>query len=235
MTKGELDSLVALIDDRQRSTGDYEAQIFMHESDSKTDKAFEATVFRRDEDQKWMILFSKPKSEAGRGYLRIEKNLFMYEPSLGKWERKTERASIVGTGSQRSDFDGTKLKEEFLAVHVGEEKLGKYAVHHLKMTAKDKVEVGYPVQELWVDTASKNILKRQDRANSGKLMRTIYYPSWDKRYSKSKKGEVYVPKEIRIFDEVEKANKTIVEIKEVRFDSLPANIFTKAWIESKSK
>ena len=235
MTKPELDSLVALIDDRQRNTGDYESKVFMHETDGKTDKAFEATVFRRDEDQKWMILFSKPKSEAGRGYLRVDKNLFMYEPSLGRWERNTERASIVGTGSQRSDFDGSKLKDEFDASFIATEKLGKYSVHHLKLTAKANVEVGYPVQELWIDVDSKNVLKRQDRANSQKLMRTIYYPSWDKRFSKSKKGDVYVPKEIRIFDEVEKGNKTIIEIREVRFDPLQANIFTKAWIESKSK
>lgn len=235
MDKKELDSLVALIDERQRNTGDYKARVLISETDGKTDKAFEATVYRRDADQKWMILFSKPKSEAGRGYLRVEKNLFMYEPSLGKWERKTERASIVGTGSQRSDFDGSKLTEEFVSQFIASEKLGKYSVTHLKLTAKKNVDVGYPIQELWVDVESKNILKREDRALSGKLMRTVLYPSWDKRYSESKKGDVYVPKDIRIFDEVEKANKTVVNIQEVDFKSLEENIFTKAWIESKSK
>lgn len=237
LDKKELDSLIKLIDDRQKSIGDYESQIFMHETDGKTNKAFEATVYRRDEDKKWMILFSKPKSEAGRGYLRVDKNLFMYEPSLGRWERNTERASIVGTGSQRSDFDGSKLAEEFDAEFVATEKLGKFSVHHLKLTAKTNVEVGYPVQELWVDVDTKNILKRQDRVRSDqqKLMRTIRYPSWSKRYSEFKKGEVYVPDSIHITDEVQKGNETVIKINTVRFAKLPANIFTKAWIESKSK
>lgn len=235
MSDKELDALLTTIDDRQRNTGDYESAVTIIEKDGKDEKAFEATVFRRDEDQKWMILFLKPKSEAGRGYLRVDKNLFMYEPSLGKWERKTERASIVGTGSQRSDFDATKLKEEFTTTYVGKEKLGVFSVHHLKLKAKPKVEVGYPVQELWVDVETQNILKRQDFADSGKLMRTIRYPGWDKRYSVSKKGDVYVPRKIFIKDEVEKDIYTNITIRDVRFDSLPINIFTKAWIESKSK
>lgn len=235
LDKKELDSLINLIDERQKSIGDYESQIFMHETDGKTSKAFEATVFRRDEDKKWMILFSKPKSEAGRGYLRVDKNLFMYEPSLGRWERNTERASIVGTGSQRSDFDGSKLAEEFNAEFIKDEKLGKFSVHYLKLTAKPNVEVGYPVQELWIDADTKNILKRQDRVSSGKLMRTIRYPKWSKRYSETKKGEVYVPDTIQITDEVQLGNETVIKINTVRFAKLPANIFTKAWIESKSK
>ncbi len=231
----ELEELVSLIDERQRSTGDYEAKVSISETDKTTTKAFEATVYRRDADEKWMILFSKPKSEAGKGYLRIDKNLFMYEPALGKWERKTERASIVGTGSQRSDFDGTKLKRDFIAEFVAAEKLGKYSVNHIKLTAKPNVEVGYPIQDLWIDTDSKNILKREDRALSKKIMRTIYYPRWEKRFSKTKNADVYVPQVIQIFDEVEKANKTIVEIQDVKFEALTANMFTKAWIESKSK
>ncbi|HXU65189.1 MAG TPA: outer membrane lipoprotein-sorting protein, partial [Polyangia bacterium] len=35
--------------------------------------------------------------------------------------------------------------------------------------------------------------------------------------------------------EVEKANQTLVLIKAVDPNSLPANLFTKAWLESKSR
>ncbi|MEK7691275.1 MAG: outer membrane lipoprotein-sorting protein, partial [Bdellovibrionota bacterium] len=41
--------------------------------------------------------------------------------------------------------------------------------------------------------------------------------------------------EMRIFDELEKGNSTVILIKETDLNSLSANIFTKAWIESKSK
>ena len=46
-------------------------------------------------------------------------------------------------------------------------------------------------------------------------MRTLYYPSWKKLFSESKGADVWYPGEIRIYDEVEKANSTIVVLKSV--------------------
>ena len=48
-------------------------------------------------------------------------------------------------------------------------------------------------------------------------------------------ADVWYPQEIRIYDEVEKANSTVILIKSVDLRSLEANIFTKAWLESKSR
>ncbi len=97
------------------------------------------------------------------------------------------------------------------------------------------MDVSYPVRHLWVDQASLNILKRQDFALSGKLMRTSYYPKWKKIYSESKKGEVWYPEEMRFFDEIEKGNSTLILIQEIDLRALDPNIFTKAWLESKSR
>jgi hypothetical protein len=108
-------------------------------------------------------------------------------------------------------------------------------VHHFKLTALPKIEVASPIVHLWVDKATKNILKRQEHALSDKLLRTIYYPQWDKTFSKSKNADVYVPREIRIFDEVEKGSSTVILLKDVKLDALDANMFTKAWLESQSK
>lgn len=236
LTEPEVKSLVATIDDRQRNSGDYSSTVFIDQKEKDgTTKAFEARVFRRDADDKWMILFLKPKAEAGKGYLRVEKNLFLYEPSLGKWERQTERASIAGTNSRRNDFDESRLVEEYDAKFVGDETLGKFKVHRLKLTAKSGVDVASPILELWVDQDSKNVLKRQEIALSGKLMRTMYTPAWEKKFSKSKGADVFIPKEIRVFDEIEKGNSTTVVLREVNLDPLSANMFTKAWLESQSR
>ena len=228
--------LIKLVDERQRSTGDYSSLVFIDQKEKDgSSKAFEARVYRRDADDKWMILFTKPKAEAGKGYLRVEKNLFLYEPSLGKWERQTERASIAGTNSRREDFDQSRLTEEYDAKFVAEEKLGKFAVDRLKLTAKSGIDVASPILELWIDKESKNILKRQESALSGKLLRTTYYPNWDKMFSKSKRADVYVPREIRAFDEVEKGNSTTIVLRDVNLDPLDANMFTKAWLETQSR
>ncbi|MEY2988480.1 MAG: hypothetical protein RJB13_2001 [Pseudomonadota bacterium] len=236
LNDSELKQLVAEVDDRQRNSGDYKSVVFIEQTEKgKVTQAFEATVFRRDADDKWMLLFTKPKSEAGKGYLRLDKNLFLYEPAIGKWERRTDRSGIGGTNSRRQDFDESRLSEEYVAKFIGEEKLGKFDVHHIALTAKKDSEVASPVLHLWIDKASRNILKRQEMSLSNKLLRTLYYPGWDKKFSKSKGADVYIPRQIRIIDEVEKGNGTTVVLRDSNLDSLPSNIFTKAWLESQSR
>ena len=44
-----------------------------------------------------------------------------------------------------------------------------------------------------------------------------------------------MPKEIRVFDEVEKGNATTVALRDVKLDALDVNMFTKAWLESQSR
>jgi hypothetical protein len=235
-TDAELVSMLKVVDDRQANSGDYKSITYLERKEKgKDDVAFEVVVYRRDADDKLMILFTKPKNEAGKGYLRLDKNLFMYDPTVGKWERRTERERIAGTDSRRQDFDESRLALEYTPKHLGEEKLGAFVVHHLELTQKEGVDVAFPVLHVWIDKASGNMLKREDHAVSGKLLRTTYYPKWNKLFSESKKGDVYIPAEIRIFDEVEKGNSTMMVIRETDLRPLDANLFTKAWLESKSR
>lgn len=228
--------LLKELDDRQSNSGDYKALAYVETKEkSKNDLIYQVVVYRRDKDDKLMILFLKPKSEAGKGYLRIDKNMFLYDPTTGKWDRRTERERIAGTDSRRADYDESRLAEEYVGVYEGEEKLGKFKVHHLKLTAKKEADVAFPIMHLWVDQATSNMLKRQEYALSGKLMRTAYYPKWNKMFSSSKGADIYFPKQIRIYDELEKGNQTTIVFQKVDLKTLPANIFTKAWLESKSR
>jgi len=231
-----LKKVIATIDDRQRNSGDWKALCYMEAKEKgKTDVVYELVVYRRDEDDKQMFLFTKPRSEAGKGYLRIEKNLWLYDPSTGRWERRTERERIGGTDTRRGDLDESRLTEEYDAAWEADEKLGVYDVHRILLKVKPGVDVAFPQVRLWVDKGSLNILKRQELALSGRLMRTAYYPRWKKIFSESKRADVWYPEEIRIFDEIEKGNSTLVLIKEIDLRPLAANLFTKAWLESKSR
>ena len=236
MTDAELASIVKIIDDRQRNSGDWKALCWMEAKEKgKTDVVYELLVYRRDADDKQMFLFTKPKAEAGKGYLRLDKNLWLFDPSTGRWERRTERERIGGTDTRRGDLDESRLAEEFDAKYLGEGTLGAFTVQKIQLDVKPNVDVAFPRIELWVDKATLNVLKRSEYALSGKLMRTNYYPRWKKIYSESKKGEVWFPEEMRIFDEIEKGNSTTILIKEVDLRPLEANMFTKAWLESKSR
>ena len=236
LTDGQALELVKIVDDRQRNSGDYKSSAFIKETErGKTPRVYEAVVYRRDLDNKFMILFLKPNEEAGKGYLKIDKNLWMYDPATGKWDRRTEREKIAGTNSRRADFDESRLAEEYTVKYIGNEKLGQFDSYKIDLTVKKGIDVAYPKIMLWVDAENNNILKRDEYALSGKLLRTTFYPKWYKKYSESKKADVWVPQEMRIFDKLEVGNSTIILIKEVDLNSLPANIFTKAWLESKSR
>jgi outer membrane lipoprotein-sorting protein len=236
LSDAELAKVVAEIDERQRNQGDWKALCYMEQKEkAKTDVVYELLVYRRDEDDKQMFLFTKPKAEAGKGYLRIEKNLWLYDPSTGRWERRTERERIAGTNTRRGDLDESRLVEEYDAQWEADEKLGVFDVHRIQLTVKRGVDVAFPVVKLWVDQKTSNVLKRQELALSGRLMRTVYQPRWRKIFSPSKKADVWYPEEIRIFDEIEKGNSTLILIKEIDLRSLEANLFTKAWLESRSR
>ncbi|MEY3014588.1 MAG: hypothetical protein RIT45_3323 [Pseudomonadota bacterium] len=230
------DKLIEEIDERQRNSGDYKSRAYIRAKErDKEPVVYEAVIYRRDKDDRFMILFLEPKSERGKGYLRIDRNLWIYDPSVGRWERRTERERIAGTDGRRGDFDESNLATEYTSRYLEHGKLGKFSVHVVQLDAKKGVDVAWPRVKLWIDTETHNVLKRQDFAASGRLMRTGYTPKWAQVQSPSKGKPVWVPKEMRIFDEVEKGNSTIVLIKATDLSPLPANIFTKAWLESKSR
>lgn len=229
-------NIIKVVDDKQRNSGDYKANCYIKETErEKEPRVYQSVVYRRDADDKFMILFIKPKEEAGKGYLKIDKNLWMYDPGTGKWDRRTEREKIAGTNSRRSDFDESRLSEEYDVKFNSIDKLGSYDAYKIDLVVKKGVDVAYPRIVMWVDAKDNNLLKRDEYALSGKLMRTTFYPKWAKKYSPSKGTDVWVPQEMRIFDKLEIGTSTIILIKEVDLNSLPANIFTKAWLESKSR
>jgi Outer membrane lipoprotein-sorting protein len=234
-TAEQLVQMLKVVDDRQANNGDYRSIAYLEQKQrGKDDVAQEVQFYRRDADDKLMILFTKPKTEAGKGYLRLDKNLFLYDPTTGKWERRTERERIGGTDSRRQDFDESRLAEEYTPTFVGNELLGKRKVKHLQLKQQEGVDVASPTVELFIDDDG-NVLKREEKALSGKLLRTLYYPKWQKTFSESKGADVYIATEIRIYDEIEKGNQTLIVIRETDLKSLDANMFTKAWLEAKSR
>ncbi|MEY4576723.1 MAG: hypothetical protein RL701_1426 [Pseudomonadota bacterium] len=235
-TQAQLVEILKGVDDRQRNQGDWHSDIYMEQKEKgKVAVVYEAQVFRRSADQRFIILFTKPKASQGQGYLRVDKNLWFYDPSVGKWERRTERERIGGTSSRRSDLDESRLAEEYDPEFVGEEKLGAYNALVLNLKGKAGLDLAFPVVKLWLDKDTRNVLKRQEFALSTRLLRTSYYPKWKKIFSESRKTDVWYPQEIRFYDEVEKENSTLILIKSVDLHALELNLFTKAWLESKSR
>jgi len=232
----QLVEMLRAIDDRQQNAGDWSSVVYIEQKErGKVAVVYETITMRRSADQKFLILFTKPKAVQGQGYLRIDRNLWFYDASVGRWDRRTERERIGGTNSRRADFDESRLAEEYDPEDGGEQMLGVHATQVLRLRAKPGLDLAFPAVTIWVDKQTHNVLKRQEFALSGRLLRTTYYPTWKRVYSRSKKADVWYAQEIRTFDELDKTSSSLISVKSVDPSPLDPNIFTKAWLESRSR
>ncbi len=235
MTPEQVAVLMKDMDVKTKFEGDYKAVALTHSVNrEKGENIQQIAIYRRDADERLMLLFLKPKSDAGKGYLMIDKNFFSYEPSTGGWTRVSDER-IGGSALNRANFDGFSFSENYNGEFVAYEKLGKYDVIHLKLTDKDSNDnSGDNVILLWIETESHTVLKQQDYALSGRLLRTTYRTNY-KQFSDGKGNSQFVPMKSVVVDEVEKGNQTTMVLEQIDVEPLPENIFTKAWLESKSR
>ena len=236
-SQDKVDALIRQVYDKQFYPGDFRAESYIKESEKGKDaKVYQIEVYRRAADDKILVLFSKPKQDAGKGYLRIDKNIWFYDPATGKWDRRTEREQLGGSNTRQRDFDSKDLKDDYVASFAGVDKLGSYTVTKIKLTARSKEETAYPLLVVWIESTKRNILKREEYSATGKLLRSVYYPKWEEmKTGQAQKPTVWVATEMRIYDEIEKGRNTIVQLKEASFDPLAPSLFSKAWVEGKSR
>jgi hypothetical protein len=229
-------ALVRTVDERMRHSGDLTLLSYLRRwSPEATSPVMEAVVYRRDTDQALVILLTKPKTEEGRGYLRLGQNTFEYLPTIGRWERRTVSERIAGTDARREDFDMARYSEHYDATYEDGEKLQSVDTHRIRLRAKGGALVAFPVILLWVDKESGNLLRRKDFAESGKLIRTVYLTSWMKLQSESKKSEVWIPGQVTYYDELAKGSGSTLKFIKASLKPIAPNVFTKAWVESKSR
>lgn len=234
LSQKEVDDLMAEIDEYSRFASDFKANVYLQQKHrEKGDLLYKTSVYRRDEDNRLMMLFMKPKSEAGKGYLVIDKNLFLYSPSSGDWTRVSEDR-ISGTDTNLADFDSWELSIKYSGTFEKMDKLGKFPVYKVILTARPDADVRVPKMEVWVEEKNHHLLKVKEYAVSGKLLRTTYRTKW-RPYTDEKDVTRFIPMETRVYDEVEKGNQTVMVIDKIILESLPEKIFTKAWLESKSR
>ena len=70
LTADETAALVELIDERQRNSGDFKGRFLLDQKQKdKNDIVYDGVYFRRDEDDRLMILFPGPKGRAGKRIL----------------------------------------------------------------------------------------------------------------------------------------------------------------------
>ncbi len=115
-------------------------------------------------------MFLAPESEKGRTTLRLDENMWLYIPSVGKPLRITSLQSVVGGVFNNSDIMRLDYNDEYDVVQVSDEK-----EHHIVELKAKSSTVAY---DKLIMTVKKDILlpvRIECYAASGILLKTLYF------------------------------------------------------------
>ena len=226
LTITEAQEKLNIIDSQSNFRGlDFSAVMTMISEDPE--KGIEKNVvqqFRRDSDDKFLMLFQEPAVKKGQGYLMIDDNLWFYDPQSRKFSHTSIKDSFGGSDARNSDFNQSTLSDDYEVKTVMEGILGRYEVYIFDLEAVNN-EVTYPGRKLWITKSGYLILKSEDYSAAGRLMRTSLYPSYVKVDDK------FMPTKIIFKDELIEGKKTQITITDLSTNALPDTLFTKAYVE----
>lgn len=198
-------------------------------------KAMKCEYYRRDADKSFVIAITAPESDRGNGYLRQGDHFWMYRRNTRTFQHVNRDESIGGSDAKGQDFESRPLTQMYAPIKDAQGKevlradtVGGIACWRLEVRAIVS-DVDYPKKTLWVRQSDLLLAKDQSYSGQGTLMRTGYYTKYQLV------AERQVPMRQVQVDEVEKGNRTLVDLSEIKVGPLDASIFSKAWLESRSK
>ena len=197
---------------------------FVSEKPDEDTCVFKARMFRRDADDKFLILILDPPVQKGQGYLMIDDNLWFYDPESRKFSHSSLKENMQDSEAKNSDMQASSLAQDYSIKSHSEGKLGKYPVYILDLEANNN-EVTYPRLKLWIRQDRALVLKTANYSLSGRLMRTAYYPNYVRVQDR------LIPSKMLFVDELKKGEKTQVTIKEASVADVPDTVFTKSYLE----
>jgi outer membrane lipoprotein-sorting protein len=192
-------------------------------------------MFRRDDEDKYLILIVEPSADRGKGYLKIGNNLWLYDPASRRFTVTSARDRFQNSNATNADFTRSTLADDYRVVGQSREQLGAYDTRVLELEAVTD-QVAYPFMKIWVD--ENNLVRKvEDYSLSRQLMRTTAIP----RYAAV--GDRYVPTQILIIDALAGRNvngqfrneRTIITVEKPSLNDVPDLVFTQAYLERVSE
>lgn len=134
-----------------------------------TKKEFVLYSVKKGQD-KMVALFLSPASEKGRSTLRLDENMWLYIPNVGKPIRITSLQSVVGGVFNNSDILRLDYSAEYDVTGITEDG----DLYLLELKAKTNT-VAYDVLKMQVDKKALVPITIDCFAASGMLIKTLYY------------------------------------------------------------
>lgn len=177
-------------------------------------------------DKKAMTEYLSPAREAGTKMLKLENELYIYNPSTDRTIMLSGhmlRQSVMGSDLSYEDMmEDRKLMDIYNAKVVGEETIGDRKVYVIEMEAKVE-DVAYAKRKAWIDVERFVPLKEELFAKSGQLLKKTTMSDVENIDGR------WFPKTVLYKDMLKDGEGTTFSLTTVKFDQdIPEYIFTKA-------
>lgn len=221
----DFQQMLANIDANTRFPGDLAATVTLEIRDPQDgDDRRQIQFFRRDADDKFLLLVQAPETQLGQGYLNLDDGLWFYDPESRQFTFTSLDESFEDSDARNSDFEGSSLSEDYRVLSSSEGTLGSFDVWILDLEATND-EVTYPFRKIWVTKDPNLILKSEDYSLTERLLRTSYFPSY------TRAGGSFIADEQLFVDALVSDKSTRVVLDNVSTNTIPDNVFSKAYVE----
>jgi outer membrane lipoprotein-sorting protein len=170
-----------------------------------------------------LTLISAPAKDQGQTFLKRGAEMWSWNPSINRLIKLPP--SMMSQGWMGSDYTNDDLLKESSVVMdytheiVGEELIGDRLCYKINMVAKEDASIVWGHQVRWIDKKDLLILKAELYDEDGYLVRTETGSDIKVMDGRS------VPSRLELIPAEEKGNKTIVEIKDIRFNVIIEDSF----------
>mgnify|MGYP001286546436 CR=1 FL=1 len=156
--------------DRKMQPESYEMyrKLINIEPDGKS-KEFILYTVKKGQD-KMVALFLSPASEKGRATLRLDENMWLYIPNVGKPIRITSLQSVVGGVFNNADILRLDFSVEYTVQQASEE-----GSNYILVLKAKNATVAYDGLKMVVDKATQLPKTIECYAASGMLIKTLHY------------------------------------------------------------
>lgn len=176
----------------------------------------EYVLYSLKKGDKVIALFLSPAADAGRATLRLDNNMWLYIPNVGRPVRITSLQSVTGGVFNNADILRIDYSAEYDAESVDEEG----AAYRLSLKARTG-QVAYDRLKMWVDKAAMLPTKIEAYAASGMLIKTLHFKDV-KDFGNGIRRSATVETDSPLY----KGYKSVMQFSEVRKRDLPDEVFT---------
>jgi len=161
-------------------------------------------------------LFLSPASEKGRSTLRLDENMWLYIPNVGRPVRITSLQSVVGGVFNNSDI----LRLDYAAEYFVEQMEELSDEHILHLKAKTKT-VAYDKLKMWVDKDKVLPTMVECLTEASMLIKTIYF-----KQTKEFGDKIVRPSVIETDSPLHKGYKSVMIFAEIKKRTFEDEVFT---------